>query len=53
MDLAQNLKSLKGKILRLDVSKLKQEPEIVAYGLRNPWKVSIDSKNRMFIGDCG
>ena len=25
----------------------------MAYGLRNPWKVSIDSKNRMFIGDCG
>ena len=53
MDLPQNLKSLRGKILRLDVSKLKLEPEIVAYGLRNPWKVSIDSKNRMFIGDCG
>ena len=52
-DLPQNLKSLRGKILRLDVSKLKLEPEIVAYGLRNPWKVSIDSKNRMFIGDCG
>ena len=53
MDLPQNLKSLRGKILRLDVSKLKLEPEIVAYGLRNPWKVSIDSKNRMFIGDVG
>jgi len=53
LDLPQNLKSLRGKILRLDVSKLKLEPEIVAYGLRNPWKVSIDSKNRMFIGDCG
>ena len=50
---AQNLNSLRGKILRLDVSKLKLEPEIVAYGLRNPWKVSIDSKNRMFIGDVG
>jgi glucose/arabinose dehydrogenase len=50
---AQNLKFLKGKILRLDVSKLKPEPEIVAYGLRNPWKMSIDSKNRMFIGDVG
>ncbi len=53
MYLPQNLKSLRGKILRLDVSKLKLDPVIVAYGLRNPWKVSIDSKNRMFIGDCG
>jgi uncharacterized protein YjbI with pentapeptide repeats len=52
-DLPQNLKSLRGKILRLDVSKLKKDPVIVAYGLRNPWKVSIDSKNRMFIGDVG
>ena len=50
---AQNLNSLKGKILRLDVSKLKQEPEIIAYGIRNPWGVTIDSKNRMFILQCG
>jgi hypothetical protein len=51
--LAQKLNSLKGKILRLDVSKLKLEPEIVAYGIRNPWGVTIDSKNRMFILQCG
>ena len=50
---SQNLNSLKGKILRLDVSKLKLEPEIVAYGIRNSWGVTIDSKNRMFILDCG
>jgi uncharacterized protein YjbI with pentapeptide repeats len=50
---AQNLNSLRGKILRFDVSKKNPEPEVVAYGLRSPWKVSIDSKNRMFIGDCG
>ena len=34
----QNLQSLLGKILRIDVSKARPEPEIVAYGLRNPWK---------------
>jgi hypothetical protein len=52
-DQAQNLNSLKGKILRLDVSKLKLEPEVVAYGIRNPWGVTIDSKDRMFIVQCG
>ena len=50
---SQNLNSLKGKILRLDVSKLKLEPEIVAYGIRNSWGVTIDSKDRIFILDCG
>jgi len=50
---AQNLNSLRGKILRLDVSKLKQDPEIVAFGLRNPFGVTIDSRNRMFIVQCG
>jgi uncharacterized protein YjbI with pentapeptide repeats len=49
----QNLQSLLGKILRFDVSKARPEPEIVAYGLRNPWKFSIDGRNRMFIGDVG
>ena len=51
--LAQNLNSLKGKILRLDVSKLILEPEIIAYGIRNPYGVTIDSKDRMFILQCG
>ena len=50
---AQDLKSLKGKILRLDVSKLKLEPEIIAFGIRNPWGVTIDSKDRMFVLQCG
>ena len=50
---SQDLSSLLGKILRIDVSQTNAEPEIIAYGLRNPWKISIDSKNRMFIGDCG
>ena len=49
----QNLNDYRGKILRLDTSDLKLEPEIVAYGLRNPFGVIIDSKDRMFILQCG
>ena len=50
---SQNLNSIRGKILRLDVSKLKLEPEIIAFGIRNPWGVTIDSKDRMFVLQCG
>jgi len=50
---AQNLNAYKGKILRFDNSDLKLEPEIVAYGLRSPWGGTIDSKDRMFITQCG
>ena len=50
---SQNLNSLRGKILLLDVSELKQKPELIAYGLRNPWGVSIDKSDRVFITDCG
>nr|QBK86324.1 MAG: glucose / sorbosone dehydrogenase [Marseillevirus LCMAC102] len=47
---AQNLKSYRGKILRLSD---KSEPEIIAFGLRNPWKFSIDPTDRMFVADVG
>ena len=50
---SQNLNSLNGKILQIDVSKLNLKPTIVAYGVRSPWAVSIDSKDRMFISECG
>jgi hypothetical protein len=50
---AQDLNSLNGKIIRLDVSQSNLEPEIVAYGIRNPWGVTIDSNNRMFVLQCG
>ena len=52
-DHPQNLNDYRGKILRLDISDLKLEPEVVAYGIRNPWGVTIDSKDRMFILQCG
>ena len=50
---SQKIDSFLGKILRIDVSKTDPDVEIVAYGLRNPWKFSIDSKGRLFVGDCG
>ena len=52
-DAAQNLNDYRGKILRLDVSDSKIKPEIIAYGMRNPWGMTIDSKDRMFILQCG
>ncbi|WP_046758843.1 PQQ-dependent sugar dehydrogenase [Kordia jejudonensis] len=66
---AQNLQSLLGKILRIDVSGAtgytipSTNPfvgnptgldEIWSYGLRNPWKMSFDSDNgELWIGDVG
>ncbi len=48
---AQRLDNFRGKILRINSDT--NTVDIVAYGLRNPWKFSIDSKDRMFIGDVG
>ena len=67
-DNAQNLTSLLGKILRLDVDAgppyvpadnplvddANARPEVYAYGLRNPWRFAFDeSSNQLFIADVG
>ena len=60
---AQNLDTLLGKILRLDVDSADPysippdnpfENEIWAYGLRNPWRLSFDrATGDLYIGDVG
>ena len=51
---AQNLRSLLGKLLRLNVNVRRPKPVIVGYGLRNPWRFSFDRQNGdLYIGDVG
>ena len=43
-----------GKVLRLDVDRPLGPPEVVALGLRNPWRFSFDRQNGdLFIGEVG
>jgi len=51
---AQSMASLLGKMLRLDVRRPGSAPEIVALGLRNPWRYSFDRlTGDLYIGDVG
>jgi glucose/arabinose dehydrogenase len=50
---AQNMNTLEGKLVRIDVNNSTAKPEIVASGLRNPWRFSFDAKGRIFIADVG
>jgi glucose/arabinose dehydrogenase len=54
LESAQNLSSLLGKILRINVNVSGAKPTIWAYGVRNPWRWSFDSATGdMWIGDVG
>ncbi len=51
---AQDPTTLQGKLVRIDVDKPGAKPEIVAVGLRNPWRFSFDrATGDLYIGDVG
>jgi glucose/arabinose dehydrogenase len=51
---AQNMSSLLGKLLAINVDKAGSKPQIVALGLRNPWRFSFDrATGDLYIGDVG
>ena len=51
---AQNMGTLLGKLVRIDVSLARPSPQIAALGLRNPWRFSFDRANGdLWIADVG
>jgi glucose/arabinose dehydrogenase len=51
---SQNPKSFLGKLLRIDVDAAHPTPEVLAKGLRNPWRYNFDRKTGdLYIADVG
>jgi glucose/arabinose dehydrogenase len=51
---SQNRAVLLGKLFRLDVGAADPRPELVAYGLRNPWRFSFDRlSGDLYVPDVG
>lgn len=52
-DSAQELNTLKGKIFRIDPTDDELVPEIVGYGLRNPWRFTVLPSGALIVPDAG
>jgi glucose/arabinose dehydrogenase len=53
-DRAQNLRTLLGKLVRMDVAVARPRPQIAALGTRNPWRFSFDRANGdLYLADVG
>jgi glucose/arabinose dehydrogenase len=51
---AQNMGTLLGKLVRLNVAVARPNPQIAALGLRNPWRFSFDrASGDLYIADVG
>jgi glucose/arabinose dehydrogenase len=51
--ISQDPGSLKGKLLRFDPRRRPVRPEVLALGLRNPWRFSIERDGTVLIGEVG